>query len=882
MPVYTNPVTGQSMSVGSGKQAPKGYVYNIGKNFGTSGGGISGFGKSPGEIAFEEREKQKRAEDQARIEAQQKASEDQARREIAQQEATEQRKIAERRALEVRSERRDGFISAYKGDKFNPLDTSSARKISGSAFVTYVKEKFASPTKKYDEKTYPSFKDIFSSYDFTGDLISEEKAYSYIPSGTVSTFDAGTKVVTKGDVSMNIEAQRDYLINREINKAQKDYEKYNQQLQEDIDKGGLGYEEAVGYSETKKVELTKQLQPKAEDIYKKYPEPYADLNKRTGSRVAGRAEFVKDIALMSTPIGSVIGAGISSMEDPIKVDIAQIERGVSIEGASTSRPSARTTIFLGAAALGAYGLVAKSGAEATATGIEDAIKAQSKLGMGTRVEKGRGFVETQKFAGKAGDFSAQSFVKTEGKLVGSDSFILSGKQYTEVFGREYFSQKPFVKSILKEVASPPISLKKLDYGIKFGKLGKLTALGDDFYLGEVELGQKTKAQSLLTIGKKGKGTYKFDYFIGNEFKDFEKVASVGRRVKVDRGVKISEQGDEIFVDLGEEFIQSVGGRVGKVEAVGAKFSSYDFMNTKWLSRSDSFLKKVNVLKKIETTIPETSESLVKVFKIPSESTKGFSVISKGGTKTISKSVSEIPSFSKQIIEKTFPSTVKKFTKTTTSFTPTSNLLSESAILAQASISLEKPTKLKQKVQPSYTSQLQRPKQTPSTKGSRIRSMLDEKQLIKTASLQIPKSITLERTTQKGIQKLRTGQLLGLSEKQITKQALKPLGLQPNLTPSLRGGVPSDFGFPIGGFPPFRFLSGSQPYKLPKGRGRSDDYLFLTEDFTGRAAGIKPQKIKEKDLLRIASDISLGLKIRGAPIVIPSLKRMMKKKRKKKK
>ena len=78
--------------------------------------------------------------------------------------------------------------------------------------------------------------------------------------------------------------------------------------------------------------------------------------------------------------------------------------------------------------------------------------------------------------------------------------------------------------------------------------------------------------------------------------------------------------------------------------------------------------------------------------------------------------------------------------------------------------------------------------------------------------------------------------------------------------------------------------------LPKGKLKDPmftlkkdygDYLFLTEGFTARAVGLKPQKIKEKDLLKAASDVSLGVKVRQAPIVVPDLKRKVRKKRKKK-
>lgn len=134
------------------------------------------------------------------------------------------------------------------------------------------------------------------------------------------------RFTTFGEIQKDIESGRQVKISPE-----------QKRQQSRIDAGEISVEDASAEF--------KQFQ---QDVFKTSP----DVPGIRGGRRSPLRTGV-DIALSFNPLTAFAAGAASSQQDPITVDIGQIERGVSIAGASTQRPSARTAGFFGAGVLSA-------------------------------------------------------------------------------------------------------------------------------------------------------------------------------------------------------------------------------------------------------------------------------------------------------------------------------------------------------------------------------------------------------------------------------------------------------------------------------------------------------------------------------------------------
>ncbi len=128
--------------------------------------------------------------------------------------------------------------------------------------------------------------------------------------------------------------------------------------------------------------------------------------------------------LFLIPLTALIGVAVSSKDDPIIIDLDAITSGkTSIAGASTSRPSGRTTSFILGTTIGAGSLLSKAGSEVTQSGITGGIRKSSLRPKGPRLVTSEGFVDVLKGTGTADNILATtrnvqaSFIDDAGKLV---------------------------------------------------------------------------------------------------------------------------------------------------------------------------------------------------------------------------------------------------------------------------------------------------------------------------------------------------------------------------------------------------------------------------------------------------------------------------------
>jgi hypothetical protein len=134
------------------------------------------------------------------------------------------------------------------------------------------------------------------------------------------------KFTTFGEIQKEIESGRSEKIIPE-----------QKRQQARIDSGEISLEDA-----------TTEFKSFQQDVFKSSP----DVPGITGKRRSPIRTAV-DIGLSATPLTAFTAAAVSSQADPIKVDVEAIKSGTtSIAGASTQRPSLRTTGFIGAGVLG--------------------------------------------------------------------------------------------------------------------------------------------------------------------------------------------------------------------------------------------------------------------------------------------------------------------------------------------------------------------------------------------------------------------------------------------------------------------------------------------------------------------------------------------------
>jgi len=208
--------------------------------------------------------------------------------------------------------------------------------------------------------------------------------------------------------------------------------------------------------------------------------------------------------------------------------------------------------------------------------IAQAVKNQQRIGTGYRYEKGNEFLDVVKFQGKSGEMKVDSSYLGRGKRVGKD-IVYGGSQTTEVAGRTYWGNKPFVSITTKEFAPRTFSIQ----GIKRMELGTSTEIGKDASLGLMKLGERTRMTSMFSPTKKGvRG--KITYFSPDKFKGNDLIGGIGKRIETPQG----------------DLIISTGGKVKRINVPTFKGQGFKGVN-----------------QKVELIIPDTSESILKVIKV---------------------------------------------------------------------------------------------------------------------------------------------------------------------------------------------------------------------------------------------------------------------------
>jgi len=652
-----------------------------------------------------------------------------------------------------------GLPSEKKPEK---LSYGSAGLITLGRFGSYIGSKFDTPG---TEAKVKSFKAVFDPFGFAEKQTYEETALvsrgGSIMGGEKLTEKqlefakkyGGYEVTTYGDLKKRQEGELKDVYAEFKQEAGGEFDI----LQQKVDVGELTVEQAKAQYDIKIGDINKELASSQKDIVEKYDLPSFERK----SKIQEAAMLGTDVLLLTNPLTSFIAAGTSAKEDPMKIDIAQLERGVSIGGAITSRPSVETSIFLGGGLIGGAFEVGKAGSAVVQADIEAAVSSQKILGKGVIYQSGEDFAGMQILKGSSAGTKAESIVEYGGKVVDGDFFTLGGKQTTTITSKTYFSETPFSVSVVEQFGQPTIKSGE----ITAKSLGKMYPLGKDASVGLTEIGTKTKGTALF-FKQKGNILGDISYLRGGELKDFEMIGGVGKRVTT---------------QTGDEFILSRG---GKVES---------------LFKTELKGKGTTQIQKLEFEIPETTNIISKVIKLDKSGfdSSGITSSHRGGTKTSFAKTYALPDLSPQIIEKTTPIVTKQASEIISS--PTTSIRT-STTLAFAGTGLYERT----------------------IGGAEI-GMLDSKITSGMKMFQPPSTKTdlLSLQLQDTFEKTRTSPLAGLTtipkdkpklgvgliqppkleEAQITDQLFQPDFVPPPVSVTPRTGFPRD---------PFRFA----PFALP--------------------------------------------------------------------
>lgn len=230
--------------------------------------------------------------------------------------------------------------------------------------------------------------------------------------------ESGAELTTFGDIQKGIETGR-----------QEDIASQREDFQRRIDTGDISLEDAE-----------KQFTQTQKDIFTATPDV-------PGVRARPVSPFrqVIDLATISTPVTSAIGAQVSAKDDPLVVDVGAIERGASIEASLTQRPSLRTATFVGGTVLGGGEALLKSGRDVQAVRVAEAQRRAGFSQTGFRIPGDKGFVDISSGVGRFDGVTAFQRTVSESRLVDGRLIQTGGKTEFISIGRTEFAGKPFVE-----------------------------------------------------------------------------------------------------------------------------------------------------------------------------------------------------------------------------------------------------------------------------------------------------------------------------------------------------------------------------------------------------------------------------------------------------
>ena len=282
-------------------------------------------------------------------------------------------------------------------------------------------------------------------------------------------------------------------------------------LQSGIDTGDIAFEDASTSFETFQ-----------KDVFKSSP----DVPGITGGR-RSPLRTVIDLGLSSNPLTAAIAGASSSQQDIRTVDIEAVKEGtLSIEGATTQRPSIRTAGFFGASLVGGGLKLFQAGKEVTQSGIQGALERAALDQKGPRLVTSEGFVDVLKGTGTADNILATtrnvqaSFIDDAGKLVSV------GQKDFGVVGKTFFAEKPFVVGGSSEF-SATTNILGTSGKVSFGQSTTTSRIVNQF------TGVSRKGNLIIDNldFASGTGPLSVERSIGAGAKSGDVIASVGGKVK---------------------------------------------------------------------------------------------------------------------------------------------------------------------------------------------------------------------------------------------------------------------------------------------------------------------------------------------------------------
>lgn len=653
---------------------------------------------------------------------------------------------------------------------------------------------------------------------------------------------SGIEVTTFGEVQKGIEKGRGGEIEELRTSEEKTLQKEFVGLQQKIDIGEL----TLGEAQVKGKELTTEAQERfltsQEQIFKTSP----DIK---GIRGEARSEIrtLVDIAAFATPLTSFIGAAAASKGDPLRIDITQLERGVSIEGATTQRPGLSTATFVAGGLIGGGLALSSAGKQVVLADVEASLIQAGLRQGGLRIPIKGGSIDLLTSEVISGDVASIQRSFSISRRIGEE-IVTGGRVEQLSVGKTFFSQKPFIVGGSQEFGALTTPLK--------GSKGLSTALSD--------VTSQTKTQFSAVLQKRG--------LVGEAF-SFE-------------GAKLETQTIAGFGVKQGDFIISTGGRVrGITPRIKAK------------GRVEGDKTILDIDPGFKLDFPQESISILKTLK-PKKDISSF-----GGRVPSAKKTPFATTFKEKTVSqfetKAFqPPQIKQTVKPVVETTPLGTGLPRSvgglgltdAQLLQArgglmpkgvispvddigigAISLGRGGKGVPKIG------FFKPTVTPFRSGLSVGGIgLVAKDISKSLTKQFEGQVTLDALQPRGRLKDR----LELVQKQLTPQKLVQEPIFEDLIttpPPTTRGVPR-FGFEGTGFilPPFNLLGGGGD--KPKRKARAKSIVITRPSFTGIVLGIEEAATPVKFL---GADLGiLPTQIRGLAtgFKVPKKKKKSKKKK----